>query len=256
MTDMQESDQKIVLDTMQQMIEILNFYMDVRLDYRLSRLLVIFKHTIAMSHSKLSRSPMSKRRRRASSFSLCVCLFVCVCCIFGATQLPLSFLTTLTNDTLLPNCAPFCFCCLLAPLFIFPKSFSSFLPLFPPPLSSPPPSSRPLALHCTHQNRSRDAEAKLFLRRANKIFTSGGRESDASESSDEADKEVELATLGAMPTTDQASFHIEGDLDEVTSRTFLRVLLNLVTCDHKVWSTHYTTHTTYATPHHTLLCFG
>ena len=40
-------------------------------------------------------------------------------------------------------------------------------------------------------------------------------------------KEVELATLGAMPTTDQASFHIEGDLDEVTSRTFLRVLLNL-----------------------------
>ncbi|EGD76540.1 type I inositol triphosphate receptor [Salpingoeca rosetta] len=146
MADMPESDQKIVLDTMQQMLQILNFYMDVRLDYRLSRLLVIFKHTIAMSRAKLTKSPKSRRRARASS---------------------------------------------------------------------------------------RDAEAKLFLRRATKIFSSGGASthSSAPSSDDEGEKEVELATLGAMPGSEQTAFHIEGDLDEVTTRTFLRVLLNLVTCD-------------------------
>eukprot|EP00055_Hartaetosiga_balthica_P018162 m.129598 g.129598 ORF g.129598 m.129598 type:complete len:2620 (+) comp9461_c1_seq6:133-7992(+) len=144
-----DSDKRVVLNTYLQIIEILNFYMDVRLDYRLSRLLVIFRNTIAthtQRHAQGSHVPALSKRSSQATIVL-----------------------------------------------------------------------------------SQYSDIKQFVRRAQKIFHNGQMTFD----DDTNDYEADMATLGITASDPTTHIHSEGDLDEETTRTFLRVLLNLVTLDHQ-----------------------
>eukprot|EP00056_Hartaetosiga_gracilis_P007617 m.110530 g.110530 ORF g.110530 m.110530 type:complete len:2634 (+) comp12749_c0_seq1:91-7992(+) len=146
-----EADKRVVLNTYLQIVEILNFYMDVRLDYRLSRLLVIFRNTVAS---------LTGQRH------------------IGGTHTP-----TLSK-----------------------RSSTSTVVL------------------------SQYSDVKQFVRRAHKIFHNGQMSFDEEGA---PDVESEMSALGITSSDPTTHIHSEGDLDEVTTRTFLRVLLNLVTLDHQ-----------------------